>query len=1017
MLPLLFFSFLTMAQTLTVKGTVSDEKKTPIPGVTVAVKGTTIGTITDIDGKYTISVPSGSKLLVFSFVGMTTKEVAVDGKTQIDVTMSEDVIGLDEIVAVGYGTQKKSDVTGAVAKVGAADLKNRSTSDAAVALQGKAAGVQILPNSGAPGKGADIRVRGMSSNSGNNSPLLIVDGLKVDNIQYLDPEMIESMEVLKDAASAAIYGAQAGNGVVLITTKTGAKSKDGNVFYNAQFQLSSLSRELNVMNAEQYIAYGKEVGFITDAVLTNTGYVAGTDINWADEVFEPTWNTRHTIGFQGGNDRGSYFAAMNFVDNNGIFVGDKDIYKRLSLQVNGDYKIKKWLTVGTNNSIEKWETKSVSQQSDNGSALLAAVTSDPLFGPLVNDPDKELTVAQKTAIANGVAVLKNEDGVYYRVSPISGESQSSNPFIQRDRADGYSGGINVRGLTYLNFNPIKGLVYTSRLGYRVSQNNLHNYEFPFVANDFVKSAVYRIRAEANTSYYYQFENFINYNTTIADKHQIGAMAGMSYEAYHSDNVFVQSEGADILKGYDENFRYIDYLKTDAQKTVGNAPNDSRNMSYFGRLTYSYDSRYSIQANFRADAFDSSKLPKDARWGYFPSLSAGWTLSNESFIKDNIDKDVVSFLKLRASWGRNGNISVLTGYPYATIIKANDNWYQYNATGTQTYGSVPNGLPNPGLEWEKSEQIDLGLDARFLNDRLTLAFDYFDKETKGLLVTVTPVVETGVGSTVLNAGNVDNKGFEFELGWKDKVGDFNYSVNANMSSLKNELTYLDPSVKSIRGTGLQGSSIITECKVGEPLWYFKGYKFDHFDENGLAVFQDTDGKGTWDSNDVTNIGSGLPKFTYGITINLEYKGFDFMMFGTGAGGFDVIPQAWRVDRKYCNNYSWYYENSWTPENTNAKFPSVKNWTKDAYSSDLAVFKGDYFKIKQIQLGYTLPSSITKQLHISNLRVFGSLENFFTFSSYIGLDPETASANNSSSLGIDMGTYPTSKQIVFGVNLSF
>ena len=494
MLPLLFFSFLTMAQTLTVKGTVSDEKKTPIPGVTVAVKGTTIGTITDIDGKYTISVPSGSKLLVFSFVGMTTKEVAVDGKTQIDVTMSEDVIGLDEIVAVGYGTQKKSDVTGAVAKVGAADLKNRSTSDAAVALQGKAAGVQILPNSGAPGKGADIRVRGMSSNSGNNSPLLIVDGLKVDNIQYLDPEMIESMEVLKDAASAAIYGAQAGNGVVLITTKTGAKSKDGNVFYNAQFQLSSLSRELNVMNAEQYIAYGKEVGFITDAVLTNTGYVAGTDINWADEVFEPTWNTRHTIGFQGGNDRGSYFAAMNFVDNNGIFVGDKDIYKRLSLQVNGDYKIKKWLTVGTNNSIEKWETKSVSQQSDNGSALLAAVTSDPLFGPLVNDPDKELTVAQKTAIANGVAVLKNEDGVYYRVSPISGESQSSNPFIQRDRADGYSGGINVRGLTYLNFNPIKGLVYTSRLGYRVSQNNLHNYEFPFVANDFVKSAVYRILA-------------------------------------------------------------------------------------------------------------------------------------------------------------------------------------------------------------------------------------------------------------------------------------------------------------------------------------------------------------------------------------------------------------------------------------------------------------------------------------------------------------------------------------------
>jgi TonB-linked SusC/RagA family outer membrane protein len=538
-----------------------------------------------------------------------------------------------------------------------------------------------------------------------------------------------------------------------------------------------------------------------------------------------------------------------------------------------------------------------------------------------------------------------------------------------------------------------------------------------VANDFVKSAVYNIQASANVSYYYQFENFVNYNKTIADKHDIGAMAGMSWEANHSDNVSVTSEGANILKGYEPNFRYINYLLTDAQKTVGNAPSDNRNMSYFGRLSYSFDKRYSIQANFRADAFDASKLPKEARWGYFPSVSAGWTLSNESFIKNNISENILSYLKLRASWGRNGNISVLNNYPYAVVINANQNWYQYDATGAQSYGSVPNGLPNPNLVWEESEQIDLGLEGRLLNGRLSFEFDYFKKQTKGLLVTVTPVVETGVGSTVLNAGDVDNTGLEFVLGWKDKIGDLTYSVNANMSTLKNELTYLDQSVKSIRGTTLQGSSIITECKVGEPLWYFKGYKFDKFDANGLALFQDVDGSGTWDSNDVTNIGSGLPTVTYGITVNLEYKGFDLMVFGTGAGGFDVLPQAWRVDRKYCNNYAWYYENSWTPTNTDAKFPAVKNWTKDAYSSDLAVFKGNYFKIKTIQLGYTIPSSLTKKLHISSLRVYGSLENFITFTNYIGLDPETASANNSSSLGIDMGTYPTAKQIVFGVNLSF
>ncbi|WP_171805036.1 SusC/RagA family TonB-linked outer membrane protein [Paludibacter propionicigenes] len=1017
---MLSVSMYTFAQNKhVIKGVVTDTKQEPLIGATVMVKGnSSLVTVTDINGQFTLSVPDQNQTLVISYIGMTQQLVPITPKSQnLKIELSEDKLQLDEVVVVGYGTMKKSDVTGSVAKIGSADLKNLSTSDAAVALQGKAAGVQVLLNSGAPGKGADIRVRGMSSNSANNGPLLIVDGLKVDNIQYLDPEMIESMEILKDAASAAIYGAQAGNGVVLITTKSGSKSKNGTVFYNAQWQNKSLARKLDVMNADQYIAYGKEVGFITDAVLKNSGYVPGTDVNWANEVFTPTWTSRHTLGFQGGNDSGSYFVAINNVNENGIFKGDKDVYKRLSLQTNGEYKIKPWLTVGVNNSIEKWSTKSVSQQSDNGSALLAAVTSDPLFGPLVTDPATQLTVAQKTAIANGVAVLKNEDGLYYRVSPISGESQSSNPFIQRDRTDGSSDGINIRGLAYLNFNPIKGLVYTSRFGYRISQGNSHSYSAPFVANDFVKSSVYNIQANANTSYYYQFENFINYNKTIADKHEVGAMAGMSWEANHSDNVSVTSEGADILKGYDPNFRYINYLLANAQKTVGNAPGDSKNMSYFGRLTYTFDKRYSIQGNFRADAFDASKLPKAARWGYFPSVSAGWTLSNESFIKDNISEKILSSLKLRAGWGRNGNISVLNGYPYATIINKNSNWYQYDQTGAQTYGSVTNGLPNPDLTWETSEQIDLGLEGRMFNGRLSFELGYYKKETKGLLVTVTPVVETGVGSTVKNAGNVDNKGFELVLGWKDKIGDLTYSVNANMSTLNNKLTYLDPSIKQINGTTLQGSSIVTECKVGEPLWYFKGYKFDKFDANGLATFKDVNGDGKWDSNDVTNIGSGLPTFNYGITINLGYKGFDLLVFGTGAAGFDIIPQAWRVDRKYCNNYSWYYENSWTPQNTNAKFPAVKNWTKDAYSSDLAVFKGDYFKIKQIQLGYTIPSKITKKFFISNLRVFGSLDNFFTFTKYFGLDPETASANNSSSLGIDMGTYPTAKQATFGVNLSF
>jgi TonB-linked SusC/RagA family outer membrane protein len=1011
-LPMLFFSFLSYAQSLTVSGIVQDETGYALPGVAVAIQGTLQGTITDVEGRYTITVDDPNSVLTFSFIGMETQNVNVAGRSVINVFLKTEFADLGEVVVVGYGTQRKSDLTGAVAKVGAGDLKNRSISDAAVALQGKASGVQVLSNSGAPGKGADIRVRGMSSNSDKNGPLLIVDGLKVDNIQYLDPEMIESMEILKDAASAAIYGAAAGNGVVLITTKSGSKAKEGQIFYNAQWQLSSLSGKLDVMNAEQYIDYGKQQGFLTDERLTNAGYVPGTDIDWADEVFEPTWNSRHTVGFQGGNDQGSYYAAVNHVKNDGIFAGDKDVYKRTTIQINGDYKIKSWLTVGSNNSIEKWETKSVSQQSDNGSALLAAITSDPLFGPIALSED-DLTQRQINAIAAGVDVIKNEKGQYYRLSPISGETQSANPFIRRDAIEGYNKGISLRGTSYVNFNPIEGFVFTSRFGYRIAQSNAHQYEWPYEANEFVRRETYRISANANNSNYYQFENFFNYNKTIATKHEIGLMGGMSWEQYHSDNVSAYSEGVDILTNYAPNYRYLNYLKPDAKVVANNAPGDSKNLSYFGRLTYSYDRRYSFQANFRADAFDSSKLPADARWGYFPSFSAGWTLSNESFIKDNISETVLSFLKLRGSWGVNGNIDVLTNYPYSGIVNVNSDWYQYNPdASTLTYGTMPGGsLPNPNLVWEESKQVDLGLDARFLNGRLSLTMDWFKKQTEGLLIPVKPVIETGVGSTTINGGNVDNTGLEIELGWKDKIGDLTYSVNANMSTLKNEVSYLDPIIPFVEGPGLQGSAIRTRVQEGYSLWYFRGYKFLGLDGDGAAIYEDVNKDGVWDSNDMTDLGSGLPSLTYGITINLDYKNFDFTVFGTGVSGNVILPQGYRTDRPYCNNYAWFYENA------GSNFPTVENWDNYIFSSDATIFKGSYFKIKQIQLGYTLPGEMTSKLHISSLRVFGSLENFFTFTNYIGLDPEAASANTHNQLGIDFGTYPTAKQVVFGFNLSF
>ena len=1013
---ILMIPFALSAQ-ISVSGTVLDSNNEPLPGVNVVQTGTTNGTITDLDGKYTISVPSDATL-TFSYIGFTNHVENVNGRSTIPaIVLESDDAEIEQVVVVGYGTQRKSDLTGSVASVGGDEMKNRATSDAAAALQGKAAGVQVLTNSGAPGTGAEIRVRGMSSNTGNLGPLLIVDGLKVDNIQYLDPEMIESMEILKDAASAAIYGAQAGNGVVLITTKNGKKSKDGQIFYNAQFSLSSLSRDLDVMNATQYLDYGTRAGVskITEGYKNWDG---GKTVNWQDEVFEPTWNSRHTVGFQGGNDRGTYYLALNHVKTNGIFVGNKDTYRRLSAQINGDYKIKQWLTVGSNNSIEKWETKSISQQSDNGSALLAAITSDPFYGPLCQD-DSQLTAEQKDAIAKGITVLG--DGThYYRISPISGESQSGNPLMMRDRTDGSSNGINIRGTSFLNFNPIEGLVFTSRLGYRIGQSNRHNYAFPYWGNSFNKSETYQLDAAANTNYYYQWENFINYNKTFAEKHAVGAMAGMSWEENHSDNVSVTLKGPDILaRGYAKNNRYAEYAASgdDCTKEVHNLPGESKNMSYFGRLTYAYDNTYSIQFNLRADAFDSSKLPSDQRWGVFPSFSAGWTLSNESFISDNISTDILSFLKLRGSWGRNGNINVLSGYPYAVVMNVNEDKYQYtDEPGEYAFSSVPNGMPNPDLKWETSEQLDLGFDARFLNSRLTIGFDWFKKTTKDLIVNVKPVIESGIGTTSINAGEVENTGIEVELGWKDKIGkDINYSISSNFATLKNELTYLDPKVAggALDGVGLQGSKISTRCTVGEPLWYFWGYESDGLDENGHAKFKDQNGDGKTDKNDYVNIGNGLPKFTYGITINVDYKGFDLLVFGSGVAGNKILPQGFRTDRPYCNTYAWYYENA------GSKFPVPEEagWSKDVFSSDFTIFDGSYFKIKTIQLGYTLPANISKKAFISNMRVFASLENFFTFTKYIGLDPEAASANSSNQLGIDFGTYPTAKQVVLGFNITF
>ena len=1012
------------AQNRSISGTVVDGSGIPVIGATVMVVGnSSIGTVTNADGAFTLSVPANSNISV-SCIGYSTQTVPVGSQTVFNFILVEDTEFLEETVVIGYGVQRKSDLTGAVASVRSDDLKDRSTTDAAAALQGKAAGIQIINTSGAPGSGASIRVRGYSSNSGNIGPLLIVDGLKVDNIQYLDPEMIESMEVLKDAASAAIYGAQAGNGVVLITTKTGAANNGtAHITYNGRFTMQSLGKKAEIFHAADYIDYQTYIGNLNQDLLNANGY-NGTDTDWYDALFQPSWSQQHAITFTGGNNKGHFFTSLNYVNNDGIVVGKKDVYHRLTAQVNADYNLFKWFNVSTNNSIEKWDRTSVSN--GYGSVLNSVVSIDPLTPPYISDiKDTPGGMQEHYAAGDPIPRDPNHNNDFYGTSKYL-EEATGNPLFQRDKSDNTSEGINIRGTFAANLMPISGLTITSRLGYRIAQSSSHGFTQPYWLTSMAQSSNYDISANVNTSYYYQWENFANYNKNFG-KHAIGVMVGMSYIEDHNDNASISSNGPDILRGYAPNYRYINYLTSNATKSVGNAPGMSSQISYFGRLTYSFDNRYSLQGNFRADAYDSSKLSKQARWGYFPSVSAGWTVSNEPFFKDNVSRDAISFLKLRGSWGLNGNVNVLNNYQYSTSIAKNGQFYQYNPSagdGHPTYGSMPSGLANPDLKWETSEQYDFGIDARFLRDRLTFGFDWYKKYTNDLLISIAPLPEIGVSNTTVNAGKVLNTGLEFELGWKDHIGDFFYGINANLSTLHNEVLEVHSLLDRINSDVVSGLNevLVSSFEAGYPIWYFRGYEYAGVDQaTGAPQYYDKDGNITNvpNENDRKYLGEGIPSITYGITANLAWKGFDLVVFGTGAAGNEIYNLMVSADRPKTNGLSYFWKNSWKSPGDNAKFPDMKqvatSWP--FFSSSAAVFDGSYFKIKQIQLGYTLPRQLTQKAAISDLRFFVSLDDYFTFTKYPGADPETASLNSSTSRGVDSGSYPTTKKLVLGVNLTF
>ncbi len=992
-------------QQIVITGVVTDKDGYPLPGVNIVEKGTTNGTVTNLDGNYTINVSSPDAILIFSFVGFLSEEIVVGGQTTIDITLVEDIQSLEEVVVIGYGVQKKSVVTGAISSVKSEDIVNTSITRTEQALQARTAGVQVISGSGSPGAGMKVRIRGYSSN-GSSEPLYIVDGMRTTDISNLDPNNISNMEVLKDAASAAIYGAEGGNGVVIITTKTGTSGKS-QVNYELQYTLQSLGHTPEVMNAVQYADYMEEAGLIIDAP---------TDINtnWIDEAFETTPMMKHYLSLTGGSDKGSYILSLSYLDQDGIVKGSQDTYKRYSGMFNADYKLYDWLKVGNNITFNHAKRNSIAENSEYAGLISSTIMLDPLTPVKYTG---ELPSHVQDLLDAGKTLLKAPDGNYWGISKyVNGDN--INTFVNRDRSKTTNNTSGVVGSFFSEISPFEGFVFTSRVGLDVNYFNTKTYERVYYYNADMYNDYSSVEDVILYKMFWQFENFATYTKSISN-HNFSLLAGMSSSEYKLK--LLSAYGSPLSKDQ-ESYADLDYITSNTNDVVEGNTTFDRKLSYFGRLSYDYDNKYLLQAIIRRDAAGLSILPDDTRWGTFPSISAGWVISNESFFPETF----ISNLKLRASWGKNGSVSNLGDYQYASTISSS---YLYpSGDGAYITGSRPEQLSNNSLRWETSVQTDIGLDLRAFDDRLTLTVDYFNKKTTDLITDNTPPLEAGNDASPVNGGDVLNKGFEFELGYRGKIGDFSYSFNANLATLKNEVVYLNPTITRLEGATVN-SEVMTAFEEGLPIWYFYGYKTTGIDPaTGDAVFEDVSGDGVINDNDKTYIGSSIPELTYGCYLNLEYKGVDFSLVGQGSYGNDILMGMVRVDRPTANRYSLFYTDRWTPENTGASRPSA---TVDAnyWNSDGLIFDASYFRVKQLQLGYTLPSGFLNSIKVNKFRVYVSLEDYFTFTKYPGMDPEATSAGSfeygsgdrdisvSSSQGIDRGFFPTARKMMFGVSVLF
>lgn len=981
-----------------INGKVTDSQNQPLPGVSILVKGTSNGTITDVDGTYQIQA-SSSDVLVFRFLGFVEQQLAVGEQTSINVVLNEEVSDIDEVVVVGYGSQRKSLVTGAISSIKADDIANTSSTRVDQALQGRTSGVTILPVSGSPGSGAKIRIRGTGTN-GNSNPLYIVDGMKTGSIDNLDPSDVESIEVLKDAASAAIYGTEGANGVILISTKKGKKG-DGQVSYDFQYGIQSVRTKMELMNAKEYAQYMSEQGATINNP-ANTGN--GTD--WLDEIFENAPMQKHHLSFTGGNEKSSYLTSGSYATQDGIVGGNRASYDRFTFRLNSTHQMKKWLELGNALTFSHSKRKSIGEDDEYRGVLNNALLIDPITPVLYAKGQEPQKI--KDLVADGKTILTNSNGLYYAL-PLNVDGEIGNPVSLLQTYNNKITTDNLLSTFHAKVSPFKGFSFTSRFGMDLS----------YVTNN-SWSKVYYISSERNNSsntitdnldryFSWLWENFATYQFDI-DKNNFTLLAGYSAQDYQHPNYYLYS-GPMLLEG--DAYAYHDHTTSREQDKVGGTIVENSMTSMFGRLSYNYANKYMFEGSLRRDA--ASEFPTNDKGALFTSASLGWVVSEEGFW--NID--ALDYLKLRASWGQNGSKSNLPGNEDSEYVTTTGIFYP-NPTGGYYSGARIDKLANQSLKWERSEQLDLGFDLRALGGRLSFSADYYKKVTKDLIILATPPLSAGsAGNPFVNGGDVTNSGLEFEIGFNQQFGDLKLSANANLSTLKNEVTSLSTDAP-IAGANVRGYDL-TWFEEGKPIWYFNGYKTKGINKtDGLPNIVGKDGKiiprGQETAAALQMIGDPHPDFLYGASINLEYKQFDFGMFLQGSQGNDIYTAWYRPDRATSNKPKYFFEDRWTSTNTDASMPKADGSSEFIYRSDLMVQDGSYMRIKQIQLGYSLPNSLLTKVGLSRTRLYVSLDDYFTFTKYKGLDPE-AGSNNDRSQGIDRGVYPIPGKLMFGLSVNF